>query len=650
MATLVDKHGNIDYFGHLSWANFFDWLITLCLGGIIAMMTVSLGGVRAETQLMALPLFVCLLVLHGIWLALNHESPRRLSHVPLLFVPFMVWVAVSINRISPTPWLGRYELIAFMQALIFLWVAVNNVRTRAHLWVLIIMAISPAAYSIFIGFYQFFQDPNKIATAFTSYTLRLNPEFVKQATGSFADPNVFAIFLLILLPAFSIAAAVPRFPKILRLLCLYLSIMLICALFFTQVFWPIFVLIPLIYLMAFLCYKTLFRRLLVPTISTGLLLLLSVGLFIFQPRINRSISEALSEGGERTRLVLWQEAVAMLSDAPLVGVGAGAYASEFEQSPRVGLSRLPETPHNDYLLLLSEYGIVGALLFVVPSLYVIGRCFRRWRLEPLLVRLKGRKGSVMPPEKFFLTLGLVGIFAYGLSSFFSFVFYVPALVLYGVLFISILIKSSFSRRISLPEHSLARSVYVIVGCALGLGLYSYASPLLQARALENYAAQRLDLLVEYRVHVSGDSEYLDEVILDYEEAAKLDPANADILTGLSAATCLLYFQNPREFRQIAERSAALAEKAISINENHWMAWAQLGIAEALGGNPDLAENALLRALELAPNNSNAYFYWASYQSHFPDRLDEAIRLVARALEINPNNVPARRLQQKLLIL
>jgi len=81
-----------------------------------------------------------------------------------------------------------------------------------------------------------------------------------------------------------------------------------------------------------------------------------------------------------------------------------------------------------------------------------------------------------------------------------------------------------------------------------------------------------------------------------------------------------------------------------------MAWAQLGIAEALGGNPDLAENALLRALELAPNNSNAYFYWASYQSHFPDRLDEAIRLVARALEINPNNVPARRLQQKLLIL
>ena len=90
MASIVDKHGNIAIFGQLSWGNFIDWLVTLCLGLIILLTTLSLGGVRPDTQWAILPLFAVLLTLHGIWLAVDNTSPKRLSHIPVWFVPALI--------------------------------------------------------------------------------------------------------------------------------------------------------------------------------------------------------------------------------------------------------------------------------------------------------------------------------------------------------------------------------------------------------------------------------------------------------------------------------------------------------------------------------------------------------------------------------
>jgi tetratricopeptide (TPR) repeat protein len=152
------------------------------------------------------------------------------------------------------------------------------------------------------------------------------------------------------------------------------------------------------------------------------------------------------------------------------------------------------------------------------------------------------------------------------------------------------------------------------------------------------------------VHVSGNSDLLDEVIELYETAVLLNPDNADAWIGLSAAHCQLFYGNPASYEYIGELASAHAQRAIDLSETYWMGWAQLGIAQGLSGNDAEAEIALARALELAPNNSNAHYYWASYASHFKERREEAIVSVERALEINPNHAAARRLQQKLLIL
>ena len=158
-------------------------MVTFCLGGTIALSTLLLGGVRPDTHVLLLPLFCCLMVLHGLLLAVEKEQPKRLSHIPLMFIPLLVWIWANVMWISPTPWRGWYELIYALEAGVFLWVAVNNVRTRAHLWVLLTLALSPASYAIFVGFYQYFQNPSKLATAMSEHGLKLSPEFLGQATG-----------------------------------------------------------------------------------------------------------------------------------------------------------------------------------------------------------------------------------------------------------------------------------------------------------------------------------------------------------------------------------------------------------------------------------------------------------------------------------
>ena len=192
--------------------------------------------------------------------------------------------------------------------------------------------------------------------------------------------------------------------------------------------------------------------------------------------------------------------------------------------------------------------------------------------------------------------------------------------------------------------------YFCLSIVVAYGFYSISASRVEAQALELQARQRLDQIVEQRVHVSGNSALLDEVIELYEAAILLDPDNADAWIGLSAAHCQLFFRNPASYEYIGKLASDSAQRAIDLSETYWMGWAQLGIAQGLSGMDADAEVALARALELAPNNSNAHYYWAAYVSHFKERRDEAIASVQRALEINPNHAAARRLQQKLLIL
>jgi O-antigen ligase len=650
MASIVDKQGNIAVYGRLSWGNFVDWLVTLCLGFIIFLTTVSLGGVRPDTQLALLPLFAILLTLHGIWLAVDDASPKRLSHIPFWFVPALLWILCSVYWFSPVPWRGWYEMIYALQAFIMLWVLSNNVRSRSHLWLIIIMSLTPAAFAVFNGFYQYFQEPKHILGAMTNYGLELNSEFFGRATGAFADPNSFAAFLLILLPSLLIMAGVTRIPKILRLLALYIALMFFVGIALTQCYWATAVVVMLVAIVPWFCFRRFKVCLRYSCLGVLLTTLIFTGMVIYHPLFEKGLERAQSENGEAVRFVLWREALNFAAKNPIKGVGAGAYRVAFEQSPRVSLADSPETPHNDYLLVLSQLGLIGVTLFGIPIIYVFFSAFRRWRKEPFAVKLRNRGGMIMPPQRFFLSIGLTGVIAFAFCMAANFVFYVPALTLYGVLAFAILVKTSFNRQITLPSHWFLRLEYFLLATCVGWSFCVLSSTKLEAYALELRARQHLEHVVDMRVHVSGNANLLDEVLILYEDAVIADSQNVDAWLGRSASLCQLYFRSPGEFEHLAEKAVVSAERAVEISPLYWKTWAQLGIARSFYGEADQAEEALLKAMELAPNNSNVHYYYAAYLSLDVEHRERALVSVRRALEINPRNNAARRLQQKLLIL
>lgn len=650
MASIIDKHGSIVFFGRLSWGNLLDWLVTFCLGGIIILSTVCLGGVRPDTHQILLPLFVVLLALHGFWLALDNESPKRLSQVPLFFVPGLLWMLCSVLWFSPVPWRGWHELIYSLEVFIVLWVLANNVRSRAHLWALIVLSLVPPVLAVFNGYYQFFQDQGRMLAAMTGYPLKIHPEFLGRATGSFADPNSFAAFLLILLPSFLIAAAVPRLPKVLRLLVFYIALIFLGAVAFTQSYWATAMAVVLLAIVPWLCFRTFKWRAIFSALGMLTATLVLVGIMVFHPVFEKGFSRAISEEGEGVRLVLWQEALAMVAEHPVTGVGAGAFGASFEQSPRVALADSPVTPHNDYLLILSQFGLIGAALFGLPAGFVIYKSWGRWRKEPYAIKMRYAEGTIMPPQRFFLSLGLGGVLAIALCMTTTFVFYVPALVLYGVLSFSILMKTSLSREIRLSEHWVLRTGYALLAVCAGWSFYAFSTTKLEAQALELQARQKLEHVVDQRVHVAGNTALLDEVILLYEDAVMADAANVDAWLGLSASICQLYFRNPADFELIGARAVAAADRGVELSPRYWKVWAQLGVAQSFSGDAEAAEAAFSKALELGPNSSNAHYYYAAYLGADRGRRQEALDAVRTALEINPRNAAARRLQQKLMIL
>lgn len=648
MPNFENKARKIDFFGEFTWANFLEWLVTFCLGGILMLTALQLGGVRPETQLKLQPLYIVLLVLHGLSMAASRPEQRKFYLLPFFFIPFLVWAFASVMWWTPTPWRGSYELNYFITAFIFGWVAVNSVRTRSQLWTLLIMSLIPVGQAIFIGYYQFFQNPKEMAGVLLGYPVELSAQYLGQATGVFADPGSFAAFLLILTPSFMVAAFVPRLPVILRFLSFYVTLILVVGIALAQVYWAAATVILILAIVPWFCFEAKKRRSLFSLLGAGSAVIVLFGMYVLSPVFERGLSRALSVESEGIRLVLWEKALDFITESPVTGSGAGSFSLQLEQSSDFVLARLPLTPHNDFLLILSNYGLVGGFLAFLPLLIIIYYAFRRWRQEPY--KLKTLEGYIMPSTKFFLGLAICGVLACILCAATHFVAYVPVLLLYSVLMGSILVKFSFSRAVTLPGFRFFGPLYFLTCATLGFTFWAHSSLRTESKGLELEARQRLDVLVERGIGISGNFRLVDQVIALYEDALIADPENADAWIGLSMAVCQLHYRDPADFEDIGERAAQTARRAYEICPEYWLASAQLGVASALEGEIDAAGEALERAIRLAPNVSNAHYYYAAFLAADNTMRKEAIERVRRALEIDPGNVPARRLEQKLLIL
>lgn len=111
--------------------------------------------------------------------------------------------------------------------------------------------------------------------------------------------------------------------------------------------------------------------------------------------VSEALVSILTPGGDRGRVKLWERTLTMISANPFLGVGLGNWATEYpahDDGNLITYSSAPSRPHNDWLWITSELGLLGLATF-------IGMIFVGW---------KAGYGAQVPPAAKPLLIATIG--------------------------------------------------------------------------------------------------------------------------------------------------------------------------------------------------------------------------------------------------
>jgi len=219
--------------------------------------------------------------------------------------------------------------------------------------------------------------------------------------GSFDNPAGFAASLVVLFPfALQLIGEKPYYRKGLGVLG---ALMMIAAIVLSQSRSGMIAIAVVTGIWGYLCFGgnrlRQWRRGLKITVSAIAIIALVAGLYF------------LKKDSANGRLLIWQSSARMIIDKPLLGHGVGGFQREYmlyqadffrhhTDSSLAMLADIVKHPFNEYLLLLVEQGITGALLFGA-FIYLLVKVYRR------------KPGT----EKRYAALSLIGV---GLFACFSY--------------------------------------------------------------------------------------------------------------------------------------------------------------------------------------------------------------------------------------
>lgn len=105
-------------------------------------------------------------------------------------------------------------------------------------------------------------------------------------------------------------------------------------------------------------------------------------LFNFLKEDEAHRNSKLVYGSFTERLLLWKHSLKMINDRPLIGCGISNWKILIVNYGQFGINFMDagtlrfEHPHNDYILLLAEEGIIGLLLYITIFFFVFKKAIR----------------------------------------------------------------------------------------------------------------------------------------------------------------------------------------------------------------------------------------------------------------------------------
>ena len=202
----------------------------------------------------------------------------------------------------------------------------------------------------------------------SSWLVNIEGQTIMRSVVNFPEPHTLALFLGLTLP-FALIAAITNSQK--RLLYITASFLILTGLILTFSRGAYVALVfSLISIIPFVGHK-------LKTKKTGVILIFIITLFLFfgQPISSRFISSFdASEGSNAGRILIWEKAIEVFKQNPVVGVGLGNYPTT--QDDLIS-SRSPINAHNTYLEIATELGLLGLLLWMGVLISTFLALFRR---------------------------------------------------------------------------------------------------------------------------------------------------------------------------------------------------------------------------------------------------------------------------------
>jgi TolB-like protein/Flp pilus assembly protein TadD len=202
--------------------------------------------------------------------------------------------------------------------------------------------------------------------------------------------------------------------------------------------------------------------------------------------------------------------------------------------------------------------------------------------------------------------------------------------------------ATYERRLTMENiFSIQREISEAVASALqatlspGEQVRVAATPTSDLRAYRLYKEAKANLY-------QRQLETLRDAREQFQEALRLDPNFAEAHAGLAESTILLWINhNDLPEHQVIEESRTSLDNALRLDPDLADAYAIRGLLDStlwsatLTGTRNVdAEAAFRRAIALNPNHASAYMWFASLRN-IEERLDEAIELYQKSLELDP---------------
>ncbi|NJK92520.1 MAG: O-antigen ligase family protein [Blastochloris sp.] len=409
-----------------------SWLVLLSVASLLSVSILHWGGVIPS---MAVLLYLPASIL---WICLGFKASQSLRHrqplgswIDLMVLLFLAYATFAFST-SPARYVAQFEYLWILSyAGVFLSLRLVLHQRRWALALLILLLLLASITCVFALM-------NKGVDQHLIWG-QARPDYGKRISGTFGCPNHFAN-LMVMASCIALALSLyPRISWIWRILAFYLVAMFAVGLFFSvsrggYLAW-------LTGLFTVTCFFILQRQF---TIQRRLILMmLSIALALaacwvaLQNPFVKSRIDATWRGD--VRLQLAADAIKIWKENPLLGSGMATFDYAHQRLPDTIISSRAVFTHNDYLNLLSDYGMVGFLLVLGFFLLVIPVLLKRYADSE-------REYDLLVSRAAFWTLTIMAV-----HSIVDFNFHIPACAL--TFFTILAIGSSPSQRASDPTQS-----------------------------------------------------------------------------------------------------------------------------------------------------------------------------------------------------